>query len=352
MNAPAPAPPARHWRSVDWRELGLGWWLQRQAPQDRLVLTHRNIYILPTRAGLMLGVTLLLLLVGSINYQLNLGYLLTFMLAGCAMVALHLTHLNLRGLELTALPHHAVFAGQASHIRLRVNNPTRRARYGLGLSWRQHGDRRHPSPGSAANQNDAEATWTDAPPQASRAVEVQLTFASRGLHPMPPVLIQTRFPLGTSRAWHWWRPSQQCLVYPTPEPAPPPLPLGASGEDDAPALTPRALGAAVDMDGVRPYRRGDPLKWVLWKKVARSAEGMTPQWVSRDATPPAAGQLWLDMAATGLSNTEASLSRLCAWVLAADNAGLDYGLRLPGTEIPPAHGDAHRRRCLEALACA
>jgi uncharacterized protein (DUF58 family) len=30
--------------------------------------------------------------------------------------------------------------------------------------------------------------------------------------------------------------------------------------------------------------------------------------------------------------------------------GLDYGLRLPGTEIRPASGEAHKRRCLEALA--
>jgi uncharacterized protein (DUF58 family) len=30
--------------------------------------------------------------------------------------------------------------------------------------------------------------------------------------------------------------------------------------------------------------------------------------------------------------------------------GLDYGLRLPGVEIKPASGEAHKRRCLEALA--
>jgi uncharacterized protein (DUF58 family) len=44
------------------------------------------------------------------------------------------------------------------------------------------------------------------------------------------------------------------------------------------------------------------------------------------------------------------LSRLTAWVLAADRAGLDHGLRLPGLEFAPAGGPAHRRQCLEALA--
>jgi uncharacterized protein (DUF58 family) len=37
-------------------------------------------------------------------------------------------------------------------------------------------------------------------------------------------------------------------------------------------------------------------------------------------------------------------------VLAAHRAGADFALRLPGVELPPAQGDAHRRACLEALA--
>jgi hypothetical protein len=37
-------------------------------------------------------------------------------------------------------------------------------------------------------------------------------------------------------------------------------------------------------------------------------------------------------------------------VLQADKLGLDYGLRLPGVSIAPGEGEAHKRRCLEALA--
>ena len=61
-------------------------------------------------------------------------------------------------------------------------------------------------------------------------------------------------------------------------------------------------------------------------------------------------ELWLDQAATGSAHTEHQLSRLCAWVLQADKLGLDYGLRLSATTIQPSHGEAHKRRCLEALA--
>ncbi|MDO9290236.1 MAG: hypothetical protein Q7U09_01575, partial [Hydrogenophaga sp.] len=55
--------PVRHLRGRVQR------WFHSRAPRtDTLTLTQRNVYILPTRAGWMLGLTLLLLLVGSINY--------------------------------------------------------------------------------------------------------------------------------------------------------------------------------------------------------------------------------------------------------------------------------------------
>ena len=49
------------------------WWQGRLSASDQQLLTQRNVYILPTKAGLMLCVTLVALLIGSINYQLNLG---------------------------------------------------------------------------------------------------------------------------------------------------------------------------------------------------------------------------------------------------------------------------------------
>ena len=37
-------------------------------------------------------------------------------------------------------------------------------------------------------------------------------------------------------------------------------------------------------------------------------------------------------------------------VLDAAGEGLSYGLRLPGSRIEPAAGEAHKHRCLAALA--
>ena len=132
------------------------------------------------------------------------------------------------------------------------------------------------------------------------------------------------------------------LVYPSPEPHPPPLP---AGEPRAGGAAATHLHATGEYDGVRAYRRGDPLKLVVWKKAAKADE-----LVSRDAQQAQQFELWLDFAHTGISNTEHKLSRLCAWVQEADKRSLDYGLRLPGLEIKPSSGLAHKKRCLEALA--
>ena len=80
MTTPA---PARGWlagRRVPLRARIDRWFLARRPPSDALELTQRNVYIVPTRAGWMLAATLLLLLVASIYYQLNLVYLLPFLL--------------------------------------------------------------------------------------------------------------------------------------------------------------------------------------------------------------------------------------------------------------------------------
>jgi uncharacterized protein (DUF58 family) len=169
---------------------------------------------------------------------------------------------------------------------------------------------------------------------------------------LPTMTAETRFPLGTFRVWTVWRPAAQVLVYPAPETHPPPLPPGEPRAGGAAQAQRHATG---EFDGVRAYRRGDPLKLVVWKKAAK-----TDELVSRDAQHAQRLELWLDLAhaAQGLgaiaggSAREHALSRLCAWVLLAESQGLRYGLRLPSTEIAPDSGPAHQKNCLQALALA
>jgi uncharacterized protein (DUF58 family) len=285
----------------------------------------------------MLGLTLAVLLLASINYQLNLGYVLTFLLTGCAVVGMHVCHGTLRGITMNLIAPDDHFAGASVTISINILSQRRGTRYGIGL----------------AMLGTNHWSWTDVPPQGSARVQVAFQPQRRGLHRVPALTAETRFPLGTFRVWTVWRPAAEVLVYPAPEKNPPPLPQGE----------PRAGGQATvqrqstgEFDGIRPYRRGDPLKLVVWKKTAK-----TDTLVSRDAQQVQRFELWLDLAHTGLAGTaggtaatgaalEQALSRLCAWVLLADKQGLQYGLRLSGQEFPPGNGEAHKKNCLQALA--
>jgi uncharacterized protein (DUF58 family) len=313
------------------------WWQSRLPLTDSVLLTQRNVYILPTRPGLMLALTLLVLLVASINYQLNLGYLLTFLLAGSALTGMHVCHGTLRGLAMNLIAPPAHFAGTAAIFDVKLTNSRRSVRHGIGISVLA-------APGGSGQPHWA---WTDVPAQNSATVQVAFTPQHRGLHRLPTLTAETRFPLGTFRVWTVWRPAAQMLVYPAPELRPPPLPPGEprSGGADASAR----WQSAGEFDGVRGYRRGDPLKLVMWKKAAK-ADDQGNGLVVRDTQQAQRHELWLDFAQAGSLGTEARLSRLCAWVLQADRLGLRYGLRLPGVEIKPSSGEAHKRQCLEALA--
>ena len=302
-------------------------WLEARLPlSDTITLTQRSVYILPTRPGFMLGATILVLLVASINYQLNLGYLLTFLLAGSAVVGMHVCHGTLRGLTMNLIAPDAQFAGASAVIGINLQSRRRSTRHGIGL----------------AVLGSGHWVWTDVPAQGTATVHIAFKPERRGLHRVPALTAETRFPLGTFRVWTVWRPAAQVLVYPAPEPFPPRLPPGEPRAGGAAAAHRQSTG---EFDGVRAYRRGDPMKLVVWKKAAKADE-----LVSRDTTQAQHFELWLDQHQTGVSHPEQQLSRLCAWVLHAEKNGVDYGLRLTGLDIKPSRGEAHKKRCLEALA--
>lgn len=304
------------------------WWQSRLPLTDSVTLTQRNVYILPTRAGLMLGVTLLVLLVASINYQLNLGYLLTFLLAGCTVVGMHVGHATLRGLNLNLTAPDAIYQGDKAIVDVHLHNRRPRTRYGIGLAVLDAG----------------QWAWTDVAAQASSTVQLAWLPSRRGLHRLPTLTAETHFPMGTFRVWTVWRPAAQVLVYPAPETPAAPLPAGQAHEGSAHASVTSVQG---EPDGLRTYRRGDALKTIVWKKAAKTGE-----LVSRDSQTLQQQTLWLDQQQTGLGQPEAQLSRLCAWVLQADQLGLMYGLRLKHQEIAPASGPVHLQHCLRALALA
>lgn len=307
------------------------WWQGRLGRSATHTLNQRNIYILPTRAGVLFAITLTTLLIASINYQLNLGYALTFLLAGSGIVSMQLTHNTLRGLTLRVRPPTPVFAGDPATVEVVLTSPGH-ARHGIGLKIE-----------AASGWT---LTWVDVPDGGHASAQVSFIPDARGRHELPTLSAETRFPLGLFRAWTVWRPAGDVIVYPRPEEPCAPLPV-TRPVPGGPIRASHLQGNEVE--GIRAYRRGDPLRSVAWKKAAKSLEA-GGELVSRDTSASAQNELWLEWRTCGAMTPEERLSRLCAWVIAAERAGIHYGLRLPGVEVPRDHGNDQRRRCLEVMA--
>ncbi|OGA66368.1 MAG: hypothetical protein A3G81_33400 [Betaproteobacteria bacterium RIFCSPLOWO2_12_FULL_65_14] len=303
-------------------------WLYGFTPPERgtVVLVHRRVYIVPTRLGWLFAATLLILLIGSINYALALGFALTFLLGGMALAAMVHTARNLARIGISTGRAEPVFAGESAQFRLHLDG---RARF----------DR----PAILARHLACGAQFVvDIPAHAMAEVVLDVPAKRRGWLPLGRVLLETRFPLGLFRAWSYVEPDARCLVYPKPERSalPPPTAEAAVG-----ALHTQSAGND-DFSGLRTYQLSDSPRQVAWKAVARTEHMLTKQF-----TGEAAAELCLDWALlpAGLG-PESRLSRLAGWVLAAERAGANYALRLPGVEIAPARGSAHAAACLEALA--
>lgn len=304
----------------DWRN-----WLRTARPvQDTVHLGRRYLYILPTRHGLLLGLVLVAMLIGAINYTLSLGFVLTFLLAGLGIVAMLHTWRNLAHLSLSSGKIAPVFAGEPLQWPIILKDHHQRPRHAICL---QHG-------ASAPR-------FTDVPVQANATVTLAIPTSQRGWLVPDRVRISTEFPLGLFHAWSYAQLAARGLVYPTAA-APGTMPP----QDDTSAGQGHMSASHGDEDfsGLRTYRTGDNPSRIDWKASSRERGLMTKQFEG-SAHPTQ----WLDWRMTA-GDVEQRLSQLARWVLDAEEEGRPYGLRLPGNEIPAGQGALHRHRCLEALA--
>jgi uncharacterized protein (DUF58 family) len=303
-------------------------WLYGFRPPERgtVVLVHRRVYIVPARLGWLYGAALAILLIGSINYQLGLGFALTFLLAGLGLAGMVHTARNLTRIGVSAGRAEPVFAGERAQFRLHLDS---RARFDRPAILARH-------------LGSGFQLVLDIPQLSIAEVVLEAPATRRGWLPIGRLLLETRFPLGLFRAWTYFEPDARCLVYPKPERSPLPAPAAQAAGTAQQA----AVAGNDDFSALRAYQLSDSPRHVAWKAVARSDQMLTKQF-----TGETAAELWLDSrllpASLGL---EQRLSRLAGWVLAAQRSGARYGLRLPGVEIAPARGDPHAAACLRALA--
>jgi hypothetical protein len=283
--------------------------------------------------------TLLLMLLASINYQLNLGYALTFLLAGTGLVSMHLTHGNAARADAAPAAH----AGRCSPASRRC-----------WTSWSDQPGRRAPRRGPALRR--PRRAWPQlrlvrraGPGAGQRAREPSCPARAAGTR-CPRWSPRPASPSACSAPGRCGARPATCWPGRGPRRPPPPLPasLGRPGEQTARARR----GEGSELDGVRAWRRGDTCARWLWKKVARSGE-----LVSRDtagARRPRTGARLAGRACRRHADTERGCRAWPPGCWRPTARAWPTRLHLPGRDAArrPGRRSLQRRAALEVLRCA
>jgi len=288
-------------------------------------ISRKRLYILPTGQGCLFMVVLMGMLLGSVNYNNNLGFLLTFLLGSMTFVSMLHTHRNMLGIQILSIRALPVFAGEKAVFRLTVRGGNTER---MSLRFRLPG---------------GEEQCQDILPETDTIIDVSVPAEKRGLLKPGILTVSTRYPLGLFRTWTSLNLQLECPVYPAPLHTSLSLTGGNSREQQDTGEN--AGPGADDFEGLRNYQPGDSMQHISWKAFSKGQGLMTKTFVGQ-----AGALVFLDWTSVEEKDTERKLSRLCAMVLSADRLGLTYGLKLPGNSIDPGKGEGHRHNCLKSLA--
>ena len=299
------------------------WTARRHGPDSLPIRIHRRrVYILPTRFGMMLALMLAAMLFAGLNYNSNLGLAFAFLMASVALVTMNHCNRNLVGLQVDATAEVDAFAGGEANFDFVLRNDSRVERRDVEILCMGALGIRSVGAGS------------------SESVPVAVPMARRGVTRIAQFELRTRYPFGWFHAWTYVQGSLTAYVAPAPRGSRTLPAVGGSGY----ASRSEARGDE-DFAGLRAYEPGVPLKHMAWKVLARGAEAAVRSYTGLAAQPE-----WLEWSSLEGQDIETRLSQLCLWVLESDAAQRVFGLRVPGKEIAPAAGAAHRFACLRALA--
>lgn len=287
------------------------------------------MHIIPTRQGWLFLLILTVLLVGSANYNNNLGFIFTFLLGAMLIVSIFHGWKNLSGLHVTSVRVKPVFVKEPAVYELRMRAETLPR---IAVEFRF----------DSGDVATGDVPRYDFISHFERRIDVRIIPGRRGMFNPGPITVSTRHPFGLIRCGYKLHLDVECLVYPEPlHPAP-----NRASDDYRFNDGNHPDGDGVDdFEGFRVYQPGDPLKNIAWKAFARG-QGL----LVREYGGHAASAVLIDWYSIPEPDVEKKLSLLCGMLLEADRQKLQYGLRLPGQDIEAARSERHKQDCLRALA--
>jgi uncharacterized protein (DUF58 family) len=300
-------------------------YFRRNAPiQLPFRIQWHRIYILPTSQGVLFLLVLVGMLIGSINYSNNLGFLLTFLLGSMTFISMLYAIRNLTGIYIISTGAEPVFAKEPAEFEFNIRSE-KDVKFAVSFSYK----------GNKEIVRDIEL-------QSKRHVKVQAMTQKRGTFSPGPLIISSRYPLGLFRAWVVLRINTDCTVYPKPVSGQVALAEDTiEGEDE----NGKEIPGVDDFKELRPYQPGDPLQRISWKTLSRGLDLFTKSFVGR-----AGSAAFLNWESVPTMNIEKKLSILAHGILKLHRMNMVYGLDIPGSFIDQGSGETHKHRCLKTLA--
>jgi len=284
---------------------------------------HRS-HLTLSRNGCIFYVMLLALLLGSINHNSNLGYLLTFLLGSISLVSVFHTVWNISGITIVSARAEPVFAGQKASFTITAD-PSLRDRPAVSFSF-QHGQL-----STAALRKEE-----------THNVNVQHDTEERGILCPQVLFISTLFPLGLFHVWSHVPFDACCLLYPRPIPGPMITSRGNKKDENEG----EAGGPGVeDFSGLETYQPGDPPQHISWKTYSRGQGLHTKKFEGQHGKT-----IIFNPDELPGNDIEVKLSRICSMIIQSEGLQLVYGVQLGNKFIAPGQGGSHLRQCMRELA--
>jgi uncharacterized protein (DUF58 family) len=254
----------------------------------------------------------------------NALYMVAALLLGLLVVSGTASILSLRRLEIGSVNAGELFARKPADVFIEVRNRARWEQSGVLINGR---------------------SCPPVPAGGARQVRFGAVFARRGLHPLPTLRIESRFPFGLLS---WGREEggrDPVLVYPALEAWHDP-PRGRRREHGQEERASR-WGEVFDHRGLRGFQDGDDPRHVHWKKTAQRGQLIA---VEYDHRARGGVEIFLDTRTRDAARFERDVEAAAAACDRLLRRGEAVGLATPARRFEAATGEGQRRRLLGFLA--
>lgn len=299
--------------------------IEKRIPNNNnITLSQRNIYVLPSKYGVIFLIVAFALFLGGVNYAnaMILGF--SYLLVSLFVVTMLHTYRNMSGLRIESSHGHNGFVDDDVMFEVNLTRQGKRTHESVTLMWDGEAQ-------STVNLIDCKES----------VARLLITAGQRGFYKPGRLRVETNYPLGLFVCWSWLRFDVGAWVYPKPieNKRLRVIPSGGGNQ---------SLGTEIgtdDFSELRRYVPGDSLRRVDWKAYARGEELYTKKFVNS-----VDDDLWIDWQSFTGVEPELALSYVCYWVLKFSEQNKIFGLRMPKETIDLNKGVDHKIRCLVALA--